>query len=81
MRNASSAQTRYSFLSSFDARPDALASGRAGVRGLPALFVIICSPVSVALYVIYFYILARTVLTAVRIERPVCGRSIRLVND
>ena len=55
--------------------------GARGGRGLPALFVIICSPVSVALYVIYFYILARTVLTAVRIECPVCGRSIRLVND
>ena len=68
-------------LSSFDARPDALASGRAGVRGLPALFVIICSPVFIVLYVIYFYILARTVLTAVRIERPAHGCSIRLVNN
>ena len=56
---------------------------RRGERGAgcPRIICLICNPVFVALFFIYFYILVRTVLTAVRIECPVYGRSIRLVND
>ena len=62
-----SAQTRYSFLSSFDARPDALASGRAGCGVSPPYMFLYVTPLSVPLYVIYYYIVWRTFLFGLRI--------------
>ena len=51
------------------------------MRGFPALYVIICSPVSVLLYIIYYYIAWRAFLFGLRKGISSAEHDVRIGND